>query len=184
MKNNKIYCKFVSQVKSSQVKSSAKIVSLIALLILLFSISCKPKQNPTPSKDDLVGTWKTTYDGCEYILNIDSEGNLIFNCGLVNDKSWHHNFAGKLADTFEYPYTIELTFMASSLSSTSCTVRINDFIGKLNPKSKIGRFTFNDASTLTASVIMLGASSVNGGSVYWCDDWLKVKAQTLNFTKQ
>ena len=38
MKNNKNYCKFVSQVKSS-----AKIVFLIALFILLFSISCKPK---------------------------------------------------------------------------------------------------------------------------------------------
>ena len=96
----------------------------------------------------------------------------------------HHNFAGKLADTFEYPYTIELTFTASSLSSTSCTVRINDVIGKLNPKSKIGKFTFHDASTLTASVSMLGASSVNGGFAYWYDDYYGVKVQTLNFTKQ
>ena len=60
MKNNKIYCKFVSQVKSSQVKSSqvkasAKIVSLIALFILLFSISCKPKQNPDePPEEPLI----------------------------------------------------------------------------------------------------------------------------------
>ena len=78
MKNNKNYCKFVSQVKSSQVKSSAKIVSLInnsfkifliALLILLFSISCKPKQDPNDgedseySKDGLIpkAYWGTYY---------------------------------------------------------------------------------------------------------------------------
>ncbi|WP_432633332.1 hypothetical protein, partial [Brachyspira sp.] len=151
---------------------------------LLFSISCKPKQNPTPKYSELVGTWKSTYNRNEYILNIDSEGNLIFNCGLVNDKSFHHNFAGKLADTFEYPYTIELTFTASSLSSTSCTVRINDVIEKLNPKSQIGKFTFHDASTLTASVNMLVASSAGGGFVLWYDVYYKVGVQTLNFTKQ
>ena len=36
------YCKFIRQVKSS-----VKIVSLIALFILLFSISCKTKFNPS-----------------------------------------------------------------------------------------------------------------------------------------
>ena len=57
MKNNKNYCKFVSQVKSS-----AKIVSLIALFILLFSISCKSNENPKKvlyKVSDIEGTWRS-----------------------------------------------------------------------------------------------------------------------------
>ena len=157
-------------------------------LDITYSLIEETNEGGSHSRTELVGTWKSTYEGYEggeYILNIDSEGNLIFNCGLANDTwaNWHCNFAGKLADTFEYPYTIELTFTASSLSSTSCGGPkdgdwFNDSIGRLDTKSQIGRFTFNDASTLTASVIMLGTSSA--GYVYWYRDGF----QTLRFRKQ
>ena len=130
-------------------------------------------------------------DGDIYILNIDSEGNIVFNCALGNDRSgegwWHYNFVGKLADTFEYPYTIELTFIASSLSSTSCHMRKSEFYnGKINElqiKSKIGKFTFSDASTLTALVPYLIFDTRNGGGVYWYNYYGK-DVRTLNFTKQ
>ena len=96
MKNSKIYCKFISQVKSSQVKSSRKIVSLIALLfILLFSISCKAKQKPEEhSRTELVGNW------CGVITVYDN--------GFI-----HHNFGysysiGKVDENFYYPYTVTM----------------------------------------------------------------------------
>ena len=74
MKNNKTTVNSLvksSQVKSSQVKSSAKIVSLInnsfkafliALFILLFSISCKSNENPKKvlyKVSDIEGTWRS-----------------------------------------------------------------------------------------------------------------------------
>ena len=54
----------------------------------------------------------------------------------------------------------------------------NDNVSKLTPKSQTGKFTFHDASTLTASLIMVGTSGLNGGSV----DWSII--QNFNFTKQ
>ena len=46
----------------------------------------------------------------------------------------------------------------------------NDKVSELTPKSQTGKFTFHDASTLTASFIMVGTSGLNGGSVYWSID--------------
>ena len=160
-------------------------------LDITYSLIEETNEGGSHSRTELVGTWKSTYEtpngiNHEFILNIDSEGNLIFNCGLANDNfdSFHYNFAGKLSDTFEYPYTIELTFTASSLSSTSCYLITgmswNDKVSKVTPESQIGKFTFHDASTLTASVLMLGTDSYNGGNV----DWYYNDFITLNFTKQ
>ncbi len=127
----------------------------------MFSISCKSKQDPTPSKEDLVGTWKSTYSGHEFILNIDSEGNLIFNCGLLayEGNGFHYNFAGKLADTFEYPYTIELTFTLSSFTDSCKRIAYDSSYYKdleKQQKTGTGTFTFRDASTCEASVDMVG----------------------------
>ena len=169
MKNNKNYCKFVSQVKSSQVKSSqvkssAKIISLIALFILLFSISCKSKQNPTPKYSELVGTWKFG----DFIFTIDSSGNLNLNCGVNKYINTHCNYSGKLADDFEYPYTIELTFTISSHASiTSCPKSKDSLflegVSKLE-QSKTGRFTFSDASTCTPYIETIRAA---GNVIDW-----------------
>ena len=115
MKNNKNYCKFVSQVKSSQVKSSAKIVSLIALFILLFSISCKPKQEPEKySKSELIGTWENSASYAA--VYIASDG------GLIQYRNWNA-IIGKVADTFDsYPYTIKL-------SGTNSNGANKDYVG-------------------------------------------------------
>ena len=171
MKNNKNYCKFVSQVKSSQVKSSAKIVSLIALFILLFSISCKAKQNPKYS--ELEGTWKSyTSDIALPVITftVDSAGNLNFNC-LYEDKGfYHYNYTGKLTDDFEYPYTIELTFNISSYTPfASCSLdSLLGEISKFPNKSLIGKFIFSDASTCAASfdTIVHGGDTTGSHGVY------------------
>ena len=72
MKNKEVYYKFVSQVKSSQVKSSPKIVSLIALLsfVFLFLTSCNNAYAPN---DDIPAVL-----GYPYSLNFGSSwgGNL------------------------------------------------------------------------------------------------------------
>ena len=72
MKNKEVYYKFVSQVKSSQVKSSPKIVSLIALLsfVFLFLTSCSNAYAPY---DDIPAVL-----GDPYSLNFGSSwgGNL------------------------------------------------------------------------------------------------------------
>ena len=82
----------------------------------------------------------------------------------------HYNYSGKLADTFNYPYTIELTFTASSHSSTSCKDANNNYlineIVNLTPKSKTAKFTFTDASTCTVSANMIYHGS---GYVIWME---------------
>ena len=101
MKNKENYCKFVIQFNSIQFNSIPKIISLIALLfILLFSISCKPKQKPEEhSRAELAGTWSCNYASSVYIFG---DGSLI----LLNN--WNA-IVGKVADTFDsYPYTIKL----------------------------------------------------------------------------
>ena len=89
------------------------------------------------------------------IFTIDSAGNLNLNCGVNKYDDTHCNYTGKLADTFEYPYTIELTFNISSHSSASCHREDDWFdnnIGRLNPKLQTGKFTFRDASTCSTSI--------------------------------
>ena len=85
-----------------------------------------------------------------------------------------------------------MTFTASSLPSVSCILTGNYFVeGTFNgmtryltPKSQIGKFTFHDASTLTASVIMMTVNGVNGLAV-WPHMWVtRGDVQTLNFTRQ
>ena len=170
MKNKENYCKFVIQFNSIQFNSIPKIISLIALL---FSISCSSNEEPKKhSKSELVGTWNNQEQlkRNNFILDIDSEGNLNFNCGLKDYSGHHYNYSGKLADTFNYPYTIELTFTASSHSSTSCKDANNNYlineIVNLTPKSKTAKFTFTDASTCTVSANMIYHGS---GYVIWME---------------
>ena len=164
------------QFNSIQFNSIPKIISLIVLLfILLFSISCKSKQNPEEhSRAELVGTWNNPDGNGKglFNFNIDSGGNLNFNCDLITYSGWHYNYAGKLADTFDYPYTIELTFTVSSHSSiTSCIKQdstdsswLNARLKELNPQLNTAKFTFTDASTCIASVNMIRHGS---GRVHW-----------------
>ena len=136
-------------------------------------VSCKSKQKPEEhSRAELVGTWNNPDGNGKglFNFNIDSEGNLNFNCGLKDYSGHHYNYSGKLAETFDYPYTIELTFTASSHSSTSCQDANNNYlineIGNLTPKSKTAKFTFTDASTCTVSANMIYHGS---GRVDWME---------------
>ena len=92
----------------------------------------------------------------------------------------HCNYTGKLADTFEYPYTIELTFNISSHSSASCYMKDDWFdnnIGTLNPKLQTGKFIFSDASTCSASFYTIYRYHQGSGSVNW-------EKKDFNLTKQ
>ena len=180
------HCKFVIQFNSIQFNSIPKIISLIALLfILLFSISCSSNEEPKKhSKSELVGTWNNQEQlkRNNFILDIDSEGNLNFNCGLKDYSGHHYNYSGKLADTFNYPYTIELTFTVSSHSSiTSCIKQdstdsywLNTRLKELNPQLNTAKFTFTDASTCTVSANMIYHGS---GYVIWMDSINSFKKQ-------
>ena len=141
MKNNKNYCKFVSQVKSSQVKSSqvkssAKIVSLIALLfLLLFSISCKSKQNPngdgTETKfkpSQLVGNWKcenSDSSHSRHYIVIEDDGHFYCNTSIFLQQGGYY-YIPNWNDIKDKEYTNFIVdvqgkgYIFSFNSSTSC----------------------------------------------------------------
>ena len=142
-------------------------------LDITYSLIEETNEGGSHSRAELVGTWNNPYGNEKglYYFNIDSDGNLNFDCGLITYSGWHYNYSGKLAETFEYPYTIELTFTVSSHSSiTACKDKdkstdsswLIDRLKELNPQSKTAKFTFIDASTCTASVNMIyhGAAGV------------------------
>ena len=158
-------------------------------LDITYSLIEETIQGGSHSRTELVGTWKVdTRD--EIIINIDSDGNFSFDCGGQDKYSFrgnHYKYTGKLAETFEYPYTIELTF---AVSSHSCNPTYNndneydDWIKALEPKSKTGKFTFHDASTLTASLYLVECTIYNAiwGSLYTFDDnTAKDEFWTLNY---
>ena len=118
------------------------------------------------------------------IFTIDSAGNLNLNCGVNKYDDTHCNYTGKLADTFEYPYTIELTFNISSHASiTSCYYSkdnwFNSKISELSPKSQTGKFTFSDASTCAVSIYTIERGTTFGGWVNWANS-----INNYTFTKQ
>ena len=103
------------------------------LFILLFSISCKPKQNPTEtekhSRAELVGTWQGSYG---INLTVDSDGNIhLWRWLSTYIYSW--DYYGKAADTFDYPYTVEVVYNLN------------------NGESRTGTITFHNASSCSAS---------------------------------
>ena len=132
MKNNKNYCKFVSQVKSS-----AKIVSLIALFILLFSISCKSNENPRKvlyKVSDIEGTWKSadtsetfTISGNGYIDLTTSQGT-----SSTYISGWDRN--QEILEGYE---KLEIYIRVTLIAGGTATVTL----------------TFNSASNCTASLL-------------------------------
>ena len=78
-------------------------------------ISCKSKQNPTTkggshSKSELVGTWYFYRFNFSTNITIDNEGNINF---PVKSYDFEYTYTGKLDDTFDYPYTVEINTKAS-----------------------------------------------------------------------
>lgn len=114
-----------------------KVLSLIAIAIMIaiVSVACKkkptdagnisasiessqetpapttkPEENKSGSKSDIVGTWNGKY----VQFWIDDAGNLNFDNvdteGLWGYNSSYAGYKGKIADTFQYPYSITLSF--------------------------------------------------------------------------
>ena len=136
-------------------------------------VSCSSNEEPETEKPphELAGTWKAV-TGDTVIFTVNNSGNLNFNCALNKYADTHCNYSGKIADAFEYPYTIELTFTTSSHASiTSCDLnKDNWFLGevsKLPEQSKVGKFTFTDASTCSISVYTINRGYTAGGWVVW-----------------
>ena len=167
MKNNKNYCKFVSQVKSSQVKSSAKIISLIALFILLFSISCKSNEKPPEPptvKHELEGTWVGYDKKYELKFTVDSDGNITLSPEPYLDKDdlrVPYNYTGKLTvgDTFNYPFT-------AKVSNYDVYVYYDEE----------GKLTFNNSTNCTANYFRIEGSKH--------DYDFQASQTTVEFTKQ
>ena len=69
-----------------------------------------PEENNKGSKSALVGTWSGQY----VTFWIDGEGNLNFDnvdtVGLWGNNSSYAGYKGKIADNFQYPYSIKLSF--------------------------------------------------------------------------
>ena len=149
---------------SIQFNSIPKIVSIIALLfILLFLISCSSIEEPETEKPphELAGKWNLpAYSwGREtgFVFNIDKDGNFSFNSSDDNSKEYHYYYTGKLADNFEYPYTIELVYniYSSVLLSDMRQDIYNSYYKTLSPQQQVGKFTFIDASTCEAHFYMV-----------------------------
>lgn len=110
-----------------------KVLNLIAIAIMvaIVSVACKktptdagnisastessqetpkPEENKSGSKSDIVGTWNGKY----VQFWIDDAGNLNFDNvdteGLWGYNSSYAGYKGKIADNFQYPYSIKLSF--------------------------------------------------------------------------
>ena len=99
-----------------------------------FDFSQISTTKPTKTKADLVGTWSGQY----VTFWIDAEGNLNFNNvdmeGKLGYNATYAGYNGKIAESFEYPYSIELTFTPPASWG-------------LAPKSEKGTFTFNSPTS-------------------------------------
>ena len=116
-------------------------------------VSCSSIEEPETKYLELAGTWNPQGPGSPaYIINIDKDGNFSFNSlHLIGGKNWCFNYTGKLADNFEYPYTIELVYniYSSVLSGEISRDSYNEKFKNLK-QQYIGTFTFIDASTCEA----------------------------------
>ena len=90
--------------------NTKKFLSIIVIAIIgsMLFITCKAKPTDgSHSKSELTGTWNMT-DEKHAVTTIDSDGNIkFFHQWLsVCDREW--DYTGKISDTFDYPYTVEI----------------------------------------------------------------------------
>lgn len=145
---------------SIQFNSIPKIISLIVLLfILLFSISCKPKQKPEEhSRAELAGIWYTVGGTAPYIYVLD-DGDVMYR-GPWSKYFDGTGYFGKVAATFDsYPYTIKLivtnvthhnsadggtiTFKSATVCEFNTTKSINkngDLYDNINSGTKVKKW--------------------------------------------
>ena len=79
-----------------------------------------------------------------------------------------YNYTGKLADNFNYPYTIELVynFYSSVLLGDMTQYHYDMFYKDVSPKQQTGKFTFIDASTCEAHFHKISWGGMWGELIY------------------
>ena len=128
---------------------SKQIIIMLLSFIILFSIGCD-NENKTgsggsggggsfggsQSKSELVGTWRAKLGGnLAPSFTVDAEGNISRKYTFTTDRGKFESvtYTGKVADTFDYPYTVELS-------------------GTDTGETKKGTFIFNSASECSATI--------------------------------
>ena len=136
---------------------SKQIIIMLLSFIILFSIGCD-NENKTgsggsggggsfggsQSKSELVGTWRAKDGGnLAPSFTVDAEGNISRKYTFQIDRSFESvTYTGKVADTFDYPYTVELSGTIVKLDGTD------------TGETKKGTFIFNSASECSATIQM------------------------------
>lgn len=93
--------------------NTKKFLSIIVIAIIgsMLFITCKAKptdlNNGSHSKSELTGTWNWT-DNRSAVTTIDSDGNIKFFNHESASFSFNWYYTGKISDTFDYPYTVEI----------------------------------------------------------------------------
>ena len=141
---------------------SKQIIIILLSFIILFSIGCD-NENKTgsggsggggsfggsQSKSELVGTWRAKDGGnLAPSFTVDAEGNISRKYTFKNDRGKFESvtYTGKVADTFDYPYTVELSGTIVKLDGTD------------TGETKKGTFIFNSASECSATIQMYNPS--------------------------
>ena len=134
---------------------SKQIIIMLLSFIILFSIGCD-NENKTgsggsggggsfggsQSKSELVGTWRARTI-MPPSFTVDAEGNISRKYTFQTDRSFESvTYTGKVADTFDYPYTVELSGTIVKLDGTD------------TGETKKGTFIFNSASECSATIQM------------------------------
>ena len=141
---------------------SKQIIIMLLSFIILFSIGCD-NENKTgsggsggggsfggsQSKSELVGTWRAKLGGnLAPSFTVDAEGNISRKYTFTTDRGQFESvtYTGKVADTFDYPYTVELSGTIVKLDGTD------------TGETKKGTFIFNSASECSATIQMYNPS--------------------------
>ena len=137
---------------------SKQIIIMLLSFIILFAIGCD-NENKTgsggsggggslggsQSKSELVGTWIAKLGGnLAPSFTVDAEGNISRKYTFTTDRGKFESvtYTGKVADTFDYPYTVELSGTIVKLDGTD------------TGETKKGTFIFNSASECSATIQM------------------------------
>lgn len=90
--------------------NTKKFLSIIVIAIIgsMLFMACKAKPTDgSHSKSELTGTWNWT-DNRSAVTTIDSDGNIKFFNHMSASFSFNWDYTGKISDTFDYPYTVEI----------------------------------------------------------------------------
>ena len=93
--------------------NTKKFLSIIVIAIIgsMLFMACKANTGGNTvgshSKSELTGTWNMT-DNKTAVTTIDSDGNIKFFHQWLSVRPLDWDYTGKISDTFDYPYTVEI----------------------------------------------------------------------------